>query len=120
MVHARSDFFQRKNRNYRPIFWANFYGSEEILRKLSTFFKKAVIFWKNETGLKVCWLGVEKLGIFGLFGGGVGVVKGRFDFSHGVRGCQCGSHLKNINVCMYVCMYHIDTCSASEIVKVIG
>ena len=33
------------------------------------FFKKAVIFWKNETVLKVCWLGVEKLGIFGLFGG---------------------------------------------------
>jgi len=41
--------------------------------------KKVVIFWKNETALKVCWLGVEKLVFFGYLEGGVWG-QGHFDF----------------------------------------
>ena len=40
--------------------------------------KKVVIFWKNITALKVCWLGVEKLVFLGYLGGGR--CQGHFDF----------------------------------------
>ena len=52
-----------------PYFGQIFMDLRKFWENYRHFFKKAVIFWKNETVLKVCWLGVEKLGIFGLFGG---------------------------------------------------
>jgi len=80
VVQARSDFFQRKNRNYRPIFWPNFDGSEEILRKLSTFLQKSRYFLEKWNGFKSLLAGRREIGYFWVIWGGGGVVKGRSDF----------------------------------------
>jgi hypothetical protein len=65
----------------------------KILENYHHLCKKVVIFWKNITALKVCWLGVEKLVFLGYLGAGV---SRPFRFSpHGVRDCQSGSHLQS-------------------------
>ena len=54
-----------KNENIYPYFDQILMDLRKILENDRHLCKKVVIFWKNETALKVCWLGVEKLVFFG-------------------------------------------------------
>ena len=80
-----SIFSREKNENIYPYFDQILMDLRKILENYRHLCKKVVIFRKNETALKVCWLGVEKLVFFWLFGGGGMGGQGHFDFHHGDR-----------------------------------
>jgi hypothetical protein len=95
-VQPVSIFSREKNEIIYPYFDQILMDLRKILENYRHLCKKVVIFRKNETALKVCWLGVEKLVFFGyLEGGGWGVKAiSIFTMETGISNCQSDYILK--------------------------